>query len=390
MYREPVQAKWLEPNNQKWAFAFQLVAPNNLDDVLGTLEDVDISSVSITESYYTDTRIQAKLDFYGDNTQRQAWIRIVAIETDTGYTKVLGTFIPTSDDVTLEGGVKKTTLNLESALYGVAQQVLNKPWVCYKGSIVYTNLSNVLKNKCNMVALNEMVSLMGETAYDDTYPEYDTLVTESTSSIFSSDYTCDAGSNVLELLYAICNTGGLRMGVSGKGRVFWSKYTAPSSRTSSFDIEVNATDSITLDSVSRSSNYLSMVSQATVHSKNDEEKEIVSTATATGRLASSNRGYIVGKYYDITDMSPFTQARADQLAKEYLARNTNENVEWTLSTHYLPIHAGEVGMLSGLTQDKNYSQSQKVMVKNKELDLLTMTQKLTLKLASSNDEETEG
>lgn len=372
---------WTKPTERKWTFEFRLIPPNKLNDSYGTLDNVDVSSVSITEGYYTDTRVQGKLTYYGENPQRQAYIRIIAKDTSTGYTEELGTFIPSSDDVTMEGGIVKTSLNLESVLYGISQQKLQSTWICKTGMGAYPNLVNILVNKCNMPLQSDGQGwAMAEDRHGNYAPPNDVL--------FSNNALCDAGSSILELMYGICNATTNRLDVNGHGKVLFYGYESPANRTAIFTITANSENSIVLDGVSRSSNYLNKTSQVTVHATNDQDQEITSTKTATGRLSLSQRGYIVGKYYDVSNMSPFTQARADTLAKQYLSTATNENMEWTLTTEYMPIYAGDVGYLEGLNDNYDYGTKKKVMVKNREIDLATMTQKLTLKLASSNDTDT--
>lgn len=361
---------WTALANRRWMFDFRLIPPNRLNDDLGTLENVDISSVSITEGYYTDTRIQGKLTYYGENPNRQAYIRIIAKDTSTGYTEELGTFIPTSDDVSMEGGIVKTTLNLESVLYGISMQKLQRTWVCKYNNSAKSHLYAIFQDKCNFTNLEEFVI---DTTVNMELPE---------------NAICNAGSSILELIYGICNAANYRLSVDGHGCVWVKLYVAPSQKEATFTITANSDDSIVLDGVTRSSNYLEMASQVTVHATNGNNQEIISTQNATGRLSVAQRGYVVGKYYDQSSMSPFTQARADQLAKEYLAKATNENMEWTLTTEYMPIVAGDVGYLEGLNDNYSYGTRKKVLVKSRELDLATMTQKLTLKLASSNDTET--
>jgi hypothetical protein len=365
---------WSRPTKRKWKFKFELVPPNKLNDSYGELDNVDISSVSITEGYYTDTRIQGKLTYYGENPYRQAYIRIIATDTVSGYSEELGTFIPTSDDVTMEGSIVKTTLNLESVLYGISQQKLQSAWSLTAGGSSYTtHLSQILSKKCNIELHSDFINM-----------------TTPNGSIPSQAVT-DAGSSVLALVFAICNTAKFRLSVNGHGEVWIHEYTAPSQRDPTFTITANSENSVVLDGVTRSSNYLEMASQVTVHSKqtvDNVEKEISSTQTGTGRLSLAQRGYIVGKYYDLSDMSPFTQARADQLAKQHLSTAQNENIEWTLTTEYMPIYTGDVGYLEGLNDNYNYGAKKKVFVKSRDIDLATMTQKLTLKLASSNDTDT--
>jgi hypothetical protein len=380
---------WSRPTKRKWKFKFELVPPNKLNDSYGELDNVDISSVSITEGYYTDTRIQGKLTYYGENPHRQAYIRIIATDTVSGYSEELGTFIPTSDDVTMEGSIVKTTLNLESTLYGISQQKLQTAWVNKYGMTIFSNIANILQNKCNMT----LAVLGGNDSWKDDVDRHGNDYSASPhDGMLSSSAICDAGSSILELLYGIANaTPKNRIDVDGHGRVLVYPYYTPSQRDPTFTITANSENSVVLDGVTRSSNYLERASQVTVHAKqtvNNAEKVFLSTQTATGEMSLAQRGYIVGKYYDVSDMSPFTQAEATRRAKAHLTTAQNENIEWTLTTEYMPIYTGDVGYLEGLNDNYNYGAKKKVFVKSRDIDLATMTQKLTLKLASSNDTDT--
>lgn len=369
------------PSWQNWKFDFLLVQPNNLTNIIGKIDNVDISSVTITESYYTDTRTQARLEYYGEISNRQAYVKIVATETNSGYTKTLGVFIPTSDNAIMENGIKKTTLNLESILYGIAQNVFETDWVCEKGSSAQDAMGNILVNKCSITPYNWFMFLLGDDSESDIPP------LGNAKTYFPNNYVIDASTSVLQGLFAIANTCDCRIGVTNTGYVYWTPYVAPSDRTLSFTIDVSSSDSITIDGISRSSNYLSMASKIVVRAK-EGGTTVCAIAYYSGdsRLSLANRGYYVAKFYDLESVTPFTSERVKQIASEYRSRTGKRNIEWELTTSFMPIHAGDVGTLRG-TQDAPYSSPRKVLVKNKEINLSTMTQKLTLKIATSNDTE---
>lgn len=381
MIIDPMSTEPFDPLNQKWKFDFILVPPNKLTDTYGSLKKVDISSVTVTESYYSDTRTQAKLTYYGTFYPRLAWVKIVATETISGYAKTLGVFIPTKDNVTTENGVEKTTLELESILYGLSLQIFDKPYVCTKGTRVQDALNDIFYNKGMIKPYSMYSHLMDD--YDE-FGEFE--ITNGNSVWFKDNYTIDAGTSILSGLYSIANSYGFRIGVTNTGIPYYTPYVEPIKQNSSFVIKVNASDSVVLSEMSMSSNYLQRVSQVTVHATNDSGDEITSTKQSVGDLSPTNRGYVVGKYYDLNSMSPFTQARADALASSYLTRGEKENVEWTLTTGFMPIHAGQKGKVRGLDDARALLFG--VFVKSKELKLQTMTQDLVLKLASSNDTDT--
>ena len=91
--------------------------------------------------------------------------------------------------------------------------------------------------------------------------------------------------------------------------------------------------------------------------------------------------------HQLTEMAPATAQRANQLARQYLANDAIEHVEWEVTTTYLPISAGDVVELVVHDGLKAYQGARKCLVKTCELELGTMTMQLTLKEAASGDEE---
>lgn len=369
---------WEKPQNRRWQYEFQLLPHANVFSILTgssytTLDDVDISSVSISESYYTDTRIQAKLSYLGRRATREGFVRIIIKDANSDYVETLGTFIPTSDDVTFENGVEKTTLNLESMLYGLSTQILSEPWVSKTGDYAYTNIVNALA-----------VCGIGSDGLDMNYNKHGEYV-EPHDVRFSKSAICDVGKSYLELIYGICNASSNRLDVNGEGVILINGYTAPANRNTTFTISINTPDSVVHDGYTRSSNYLELPNECTVYVK-DGENTITGRARSTGYAL---KGYIITKYKTLTEMSPWTQAKANELARQGLQSASKETAEWQLTMEYQPIYTGDVGYLEGLSDSDYYGKKVKVLVKNRDIDLGSMTQKLTLKRATTNDSEDE-
>lgn len=354
---------------KRWRIIYQMVTPANLDSTMGTLDGVVPSSASITESYYTDTRVQGKLSFVGDGWIRQSFIRIIAELPEEDYREELGTFLVTSDDATKKKSTWETTLELESMLYALDVQAGKTPWTVKKGAMAIAAIKSMLKT-CH----RPYIVLGGAKDYR-----------MGTNTVY------DTGGSYLERIYDLMDLSNNRLDVDGHGNVTIEPYVVPSKRSATFTIDLSAADSIAHDGLSRSSNYLDRPTECVVYHKEgsgDDEKEVRGYASNSGRVSFGSRGYIITKVVNLSEMSPNTTGRANTIAKERLKNASGEAIQWTLTTEYMPIHAGDVGYLQG-TGDPLYPSRQKVMIKSRELELEHMTMKLTLKLATNIDTESE-
>ena len=357
---------WTKISSKNWRIRFLQINPSSLDSIIGELEDVDITSASIDESYYSDTRVQAQISFLGSAWTRQAWIRIIAELPDEDYSEELGTFFATSDDSSEENGTWSTSLNLESSLYALDLQAAKGPYTVAEGSMA----------KAAMIAT---FGWCNRAYVDNNAPDHQ----------MGGNVVFETGSSILERVYDLADRCNMRLDVNGHGAITMEEYVHPSKRSSSFTIDLSSADGIALDGVSRSSNYLEIPSECIVSytsGSGDDATEIRGYASneSTSRFLISNRGYILSKTVSLTEMSPETVEQANSIAATRLSRSSVESAEWTLTTEYMPVRIGAVGTLKGLN-DPYYSGDQTVMIKNRNIDLKDMTMQLTLKLASSND-----
>lgn len=350
---------------KRWRVRVMQVQPANMDNVTGELADVDLTGATVSENYYSDTRAQASLSFLGDAWTRQNWVRIIAEVPDEGYSCELGTFYASADDASEQNGAWSTSLTLDSALSALDQKALLGCYVINEGSMVKP-------------AMTRLLGWCGRTYSDLSAPDY-----RSTSNL-----VYETGESALSCMYDMADLCGTRLDVDGHGRITLEPYVLPGNRPSTFVIDMGASDSVALDGVSRSSNYLEIPTECVVVYKSgsgDDEVSIEATATnESGRVGWGQRGFAVTKVVSLSEMSPETWERAARIARERLDRSSNESAEWTLTTEYMPIRIGAVGTLRN-SGDPYYPGDRKVMVKSREISLNDMTMKLTLKLASAND-----
>ena len=354
---------------------FQMVTPTNLDKVYGELEGVNLSGSSLTAAYYTDTRTSGKIHVVGGNWVRGSMIRVIHSVPEWGYKKELGTYIVTKDDADWEHGEWVYDLTLNSRLYGLSTDKHARTWTIAKNARALKAIRDSLKNAaCPYVVLG---------AKDKTY---------------KSAKVVEAGTTRLSALFDIANASGNRLDVDTHGRVTVSPKANPSSKAASFVIDLKDERGIAVDGLSRSTDWLEMADVAVVSHKFTQksgrksvERTVTGVATVNSAThqAHAKRGYTVTNFQSLSEMSPETTARAQALAKQALAKDQKELVEWQLTTMYMPVWEGDVVQLNVYDGLSAYRGKRKCLVKSLDLDLAHMTMKLTLKETASGDKGDE-
>lgn len=355
---------------------FLMVSPTNPNDIYGELDGVDLSGSSLDAAYYTDIRTSGRLEVVGDGWVRGSLIRVVHDVPEWGWRKTLGTYIVTADDASRSNGVWRYRLNLQSRLFGLSTDRLVRPWTL----------------ATNAKALTAMRQCMNDASY-----EY-TIISGAEDYTIKTPLVIESGTSRLECLYSLSSMANDRIDVDGDGRVTISKYVNPQSKAASARIDLSDPRGIAQDNLSRSTDWLQMVDTVAVSFKYSDtvtkgektetvQREINAHAkvSASVHQAHANRGYTVTDFRSLSELSPQTVARAQQLANQYLKEQAAELITWELTTTYLPIWEGDVVDLVINDGMNEYRGVRKCLVKNIELDLATMTMRLTLKETASGD-----
>lgn len=352
---------------------FQMVSPTDLNSSLGELEGVELGSASLTGGYYTDTRTSGKLTVIGENWVRGSFIRIIHQIPEWDYESELGTFLVTNDDRERENGVWAYELTLQSMLFGLSTDKLVKPWVIAKNAMMLKAAAQCLNNAGR--------------AYD---------FTGAVDYQFRGARVMETGTDRLEIMFALAKLGNNRLDVDGHGNVTLSKYVTPASKAPVWRIDLADRRGVAMDGLSGSTDFLEMpniVGVAYTYNTEKNGKSIQQEITASAHVSSDNphagavRGYNVVDFRSLSEMTPETAARAQQLANQYLKNDAVEHVEWQLSTIYLPIWEGDTVELVIADGEEAYQGIRHCLVKNVELKLSDMTMQLTLKETSSGDED---
>lgn len=341
------------------------VSQNNLDQAYGILDGVILDNLSVTGSYDSDTRTSGSLTYKGDDWIRGAFLRIEYDVEKYEYRRTIGTYVAVEDPATYKKGYVSTKLKLQSAgLYTLSTEILPQPWSLSQGASVRTAMHQILNNSNRPYR---------DTATNDTYVS-DAIVLED-------------GKSVLEWLYALSAIANVRIDTDGEGYVTIKNYEDPNNISASYLINFLDSRGMAQDGLTRTTDYLSIPGRAVVTYKYTTTEDgtslehlITGTADVESGFASpASRGYVITDYHSESDMSPATNERATQLARQYLTENTAENVEWELTTIYFPIWEGDVVDLYIETGPPRYQGIRHCIVKSIDINFGDMTMGLTLR-----------
>lgn len=352
---------------------FRMVNPTNIDAVMGELEGVDLSGSSLTAAYYSDTRTSGKLRVVGNGWIRNSFIRVIYQVPEWNWSRELGTYLVTNDDASREHGEWVTDLTLQSLLFGLSTDKLVRPWA-------------IANNAMMLKAAQQNVSAPG---FKHDFGGAGDCRVKGTKVMAT-------GTDRLAIMFALAKMANDRVDIDGHGRVTLRKYVAPANKTPVFTIDLRDSRGVALDGLSRTSDFLEIPDVVGVcyrYSETKNGKSVQREINASARVSSNSphahraRGYTVTDFRELTEMSPQTAQRAQQLANQYLASDSVEHVEWELSTIYLPIWEGDVVDLVVRDGEKAYQGTRRCLVKSVDLHLKDMRMDLTLKEVASGDEE---
>lgn len=362
---------------------FEMVSPNDTSQVYKELDGVVLSGSSLSASYYTDTRTSGRLTVLGDAymSYRNSFIRITYEIPSIGHRRVLGTYLVVNDNGREENGAWVYELDLQSMLYGLSKELGWRPMSFAKGAKIMNGAHTIVTSSAG-----------GRVKYKDN-------ASKAKNRTFSQPLVFESGTSVLARLYDLCKAANVRMDVGPNAEVTFADYTEPAKKSPLMTLDYYDAGGIIIDGLDLSTNWHEMVSEAAVTYKFTEQtkdstgktdsvqKEVNGHATA-GKLHQNpaNRGWTVTSFESLSDVENPTQAMANKKAKENLAKESKELVEWTLTSLYAPLWEGDVVNL--VVPNGPYKGTRKCLVKNIELELEHMTMELTLKETASGDEET--
>lgn len=336
---------WKDPKRTD-VLHFQMVDPNNLDEVYGDIEDVQLGSSPVTYGYYTDTRYSSKIVFLTDNNYvDNMWIRIVHEVPSKGYVNELGTFIPVSPNVDYNGTVTRS-LNLQSPLWGLSNDLCTSVFSIGKGASFVKAFQRVCDTCNRPYLLKNPNDFLAEKAV-----------------VF------EAGTSYLQILMDIADSTNNRVDLDGHGRILLSplsdmRYVSPS-------WELDADDP------------RSMIIEGSIRMEPESDEVPSRTIVVNGNYigvadlpdgaeySAAQRGYTKAVKYSGTGIK--SNAAAQSLAQSYLDGFTKVT-QWSMQTLYFPAKCGE-NVTFRIDGQKHLCMIQSI----DPVDLDTMTMKITLR-----------
>ena len=313
---------------------------------------------SITWGYDSDTRVSAHISVLDPDFPYPSWIRLV-VEAP-GYKEEIGTFIVSH--VKREEVGEKSYLysyDLQSVLWSISED---------RGGYHYCVGAGVKTQD----AAARICDICGK--------RYRWLPgCRNTSSGSATVY--EMGDTFLHILYDLCDKANNRLDCDGHGRITMGAYTEPSKREPDVAIDERDSRSIVIDSgLTEDDSTGEAYNRTVVHYKGrpegaDEDVEITALSDfAGGDLSSAVRGYTRAQIHEVNDMSPVTQARANQLLSEYTPDDRDRNIVRDRTIMWIPMKGGNMVRWTDM-----HGQTSKWLAKTVEGDFASWTMKLTLK-----------
>jgi len=315
------------------------------ESVHGRLAGVDLTSIQITEGYYTDSRIQAQLTTHGDDGWERGERLRISLITDGAHEALITGFV-TERSPTIDNGTVSHAYTIDSSMYALSTDLLTKRWTV-QGSA--------------LDAVGRVMWLCGRP-----YDARGAVDRRVGATVY------DVGTTYLSMCFDLLSSAS-RLDVDGNGNITIRRYTPPSSRSATSLIDPEARDSIVAGSVSTTDSSLSTPGRVIAKSgSGDDERWAVADVDPSSGSSSAVRGYMVAETVDDSSQDA-DYASLLARAKAKLASEQDPGTEHSLTVVWSGYHAGDMCEILA------YGTRRKCLVKSVETDFSSMTQKLTLK-----------
>lgn len=352
-----------------------VVHQTDVNNVLGILSGVQLSNMRISENYYSDSRVQAKLTTMVDENESDGYIpnarlRIILSIPSRFWSKPLFTGYVSDVDTVIESGYCKKSYTLEGTIWGLLEHKVSSPVTIAKGVSLVNTWTSLMKNQTKM--------------------QYSTAGSQDHNMGSTAVY--EAGSNLSTVLFEL-SSGYDRMDVDGNGVVTLKKYISPKRMTSSRVIDYKDSLGLSMAPLSAQDTAYEAPGRAIVTATITEQdtkdenktvsKVIVGVYDAPSSHATSihTRGYLRARSdsYSGTKEKP-TKSDLDKIAQDNWEANQSKGIEWTVNTVYADYHAGEVvDLVAPYISSGKKEYTHKVLISAVETSLDTLTQSLTMK-----------
>lgn len=351
-----------------------VVHQTNVDNTLGSLRGVQLDDLTITENYYSDSRVQGKVTTIvnsgeSDGYVERARLRVILSIPEENWVEELVTGYVSDIDEEYQNGYLKRTYTIEGTIWGFLNHPIPDYYTKPVGGKLIDCWTKLLKNLTKV--------------------QYD--ATDAKDFKYTANTIYEPGSMLSTILFEI-TSGYNRMDTNGHGVVTLKPYKAPSKQTPSRTIDYNDLTGLTIAPLQRNSEEYSIPNRIVVtatqsvedSSGQSTQKTIAGSydSPASNSNSHSSRGYIYGRAESYSgDLQEPTQKDLDAKAKELWTDSQEKGIEWTGNHTFADFHAGEVATLIAPTS-ANLNQpivAHKVLVSEVSTNLKNFTQALTLK-----------
>lgn len=367
-----------EVNWKKTGYSYDVVVnvvhQTNVDIVLGMLSGVQLSGMTITQKYYSDSRDQAKLttivpEGESDGYIKNARLRIVMSIPSRFWSEELITGYVSDVDTVIESGYTKRTYTIEGTMWGLLEHKLSSNVIIGAGSRLINNWASEMSSK--------------------TTTQFDT--SRAQDHVFGSNIVYEAGTVFATYLFEMCS-GYNRMYNDGHGRVVLAKYIEPSKMTPTRVIDYKDTIGLSMAPLSANDTSYESPGEAIVTATvsqpdpNDENKTIQKVlvghyaAPSSHPTSMATRGFMRSRsdsYNGAVEKPSVNDLNAQ--AKKNWEESQDKGITWSVSSVFANYHAGEVVTLVAPYGFEGADYSHKVLISEVQTNMDYLTQNLTLK-----------
>lgn len=343
--------KWRDPYFEPELHIY-MIDPHNLEVIRGEL--IGVEKVTLTDGYYSDTKISGNIETVADNYIGGSWLRIVVDGQDVATLGIQSNKATQAPD----GGEGKT-YDLQSVLWMLDSDIAYQLYTIGQQTRASTAIKTVART-CG----KEVIFQAG-----------------CRDAIYTSAKIYERTDSYRTILADICSKANNQLGVDGHGRISIAAYVEPAAKNPAWSLDADDERGVILspgyeDSDSSGEAYNRTVVVA--ENPNSDGKPLVASAdaAATSAISSAYRGWTRTNVHDVSDMSPFNQAQAQKLVNQYAPDDRSQGKTRDCTCMYFPVKAGEVVEWAEVGKKKKY------LVQTVESDLISWTVKLTLKEVS--------
>ena len=309
-------------------FEFIKINPNALGTSPGTIDGV--VGGKLTFDYDSELKVSGSLDVVNTNFTNGCLIRIKYVVKKNNSAKAekftLCTCYADTTEMNYENGQWNGTINLRSVLSRYIDDQISNNWVFQSGSSAIKHFKNTFSWLGGAYTIKSNVK-------DKKYPY--------TSKGKKKNVVHQMGTSPMEVLNSIAKFLSCEITCDNYGQTVLQKKIAPKYKAVSKPIP-SGDISVTLPGLTKEDTVAGTVNRVVVRysykkSGKTETLRGVASVVKTHRASYKNQGRYVTKTYTLNTMSPQTQKRIDQIAKNYLLKDSAITRYWKFTCFYVPI-----------------------------------------------------